>query len=236
MLIRRKKRLPLWFLSLLSVCLMLSGCAGTGATDSTESRLWQKEETAVTVQSGDTEYTTDRQQTEETEPESQTAEQPLSQAGQQEEGRTLADMSDPSAEETDLFPQETDELGQEPDGSSPDADMPEEGGSYTSRDQVAQYIHIYGHLPDNYITKKEAQALGWENSKGNLAEVAPGKSIGGDRFGNYEGLLPDAAGRKWTECDIDYESGYRNACRIIFSNDGLIYYTEDHYKSFVQLY
>ena len=112
----------------------------------------------------------------------------------------------------------------------------DENGTYTSKEDVALYLHTYGHLPDNYLTKKEAQALGWDNKKGNLQDVAPGMSIGGDRFGNYEGLLPEGDGRKYYECDIDYEGGYRGAERIIFSNDGLIFYTEDHYKTFEQLY
>ena len=112
----------------------------------------------------------------------------------------------------------------------------DENGTYTSREDVALYLYTYGHLPENYLTKKEAQALGWDNKKGNLQDVAPGMSIGGDRFGNYEGLLPEADGRKYFECDIDYEGGYRGAERIIFSNDGLIFYTEDHYKTFEQLY
>lgn len=111
-----------------------------------------------------------------------------------------------------------------------------ENGTYTSKDEVALYIYTYGHLPGNYITKKEAEELGWVSSRGNLAEVAPGKSIGGDRFGNREGLLPEKSGRKYYECDIDYVSGTRNAKRIIFSNDGLVYYTEDHYESFEKLY
>lgn len=112
----------------------------------------------------------------------------------------------------------------------------DENGTYTSKDEVALYIYTYGHLPDNYITKSEAENLGWVSSKGNLAEVAPGKSIGGDKFGNREGLLPEKSGRKYYECDIDYVSGTRNAKRIIFSNDGLVYYTEDHYESFEKLY
>ncbi len=111
-----------------------------------------------------------------------------------------------------------------------------EDGEYTSKEEVAEYIYLYEHLPDNYITKKEAKALGWESSAGNLAEVAPGKSIGGDYFGNYEGLLPEEDGRDYYECDIDSDGGYRNAKRIVFSNDGLIYYTEDHYESFELLY
>ena len=111
-----------------------------------------------------------------------------------------------------------------------------ENEAYSSKDEVAEYLHEFGHLPPNYLTKKEAQDLGWVASKGNLWEVAPGKSIGGDRFGNREGLLPEAPGRKYYECDIDFDGSYRNAKRIIYSNDGLIFYTEDHYESFRQLY
>ena len=109
-----------------------------------------------------------------------------------------------------------------------------EDGSYTKKDDVALYLWVYGHLPENFITKNEAQKLGW--SGGSLEPYAPGCCIGGDRFGNYEGLLPDAEGRKWTECDVNYEGGFRGSERILFSNDGLIYYTDDHYKSFTQLY
>ncbi len=111
-----------------------------------------------------------------------------------------------------------------------------EDGTYTSREEVAEYIHLYEKLPSNFITKKEAKKLGWDNSKGNLAEVAPGMSIGGDYFGNYEGNLPEADGRDYYECDINYESGYRGSERIIFSDDGLIYYTADHYETFELLY
>lgn len=112
----------------------------------------------------------------------------------------------------------------------------EEDGEYTTKEEVAAYIHEFGKLPSNYITKRDAQDLGWDNKLGNLDKVAPGKSIGGDKFGNYEELLPTEKGRKYFECDIDFDGGYRGAKRIIFSNDGLIYYTEDHYKSFEQLY
>ena len=124
---------------------------------------------------------------------------------------------------------------------SEDADMPDEtaqideDGAYTTKDDVALYIHTYGHLPDNFITKKDAQALGWPG--GSLEPYAPGKCIGGSRFGNYEGLLPEADGRTYTECDIDtLGADSRGAKRIVFSNDGLIYYTEDHYETFELLY
>ena len=112
-----------------------------------------------------------------------------------------------------------------------------EDGTYTSKDEVAWYLHTYGHLPSNYITKAEAEDEGWKSgSNSTLDKVCPGKSIGGDRFGNREGLLPSASGRKWYECDIDYVKGSRNAKRLVYSSDGLIYYTEDHYQSFEQLY
>ena len=111
----------------------------------------------------------------------------------------------------------------------------EEGGRYDTMEEVAIYLTFFDELPENYITKKEAQALGWDNRKGNLWRVADGCSIGGDRFGNYEGLLPDAKGRRWTECDIGFDGGYRNGQRIVFSNDGLIYYTADHYQSFDEI-
>lgn len=111
----------------------------------------------------------------------------------------------------------------------------DEGGSYTSKEDVALYIHTYGGLPGNFITKDEAHDLGWEG--GGLDDYAPGMSIGGDHFGNREGLLPEAPGREYTECDIDtLHADSRGAQRIVFSNDGLVYYTGDHYESFTLLY
>ena len=121
----------------------------------------------------------------------------------------------------------------ESDKSSPAA--LDEGGEYTSAEDVALYLHLYAHLPQNFITKKDARAPGWNG--GGLDDYADGKCIGGDRFGNYEGLLPDAPGREYHECDIDtLHAASRGAKRIVYSNDGLIYYTEDHYESFILLY
>ena len=144
----------------------------------------------------------------------------------------------PVQDETNLPQQEQQDVQNAP---SEDADMPDEtaqideDGAYTTKDDVALYIHTYGHLPDNFITKKDAQALGWLG--GSLEPYAPDKCIGGSRFGNYEGLLSEADGRTYTECDIDtLGADSRGAKRIVFSNDGLIYYTEDHYKSFELLY
>ena len=108
-------------------------------------------------------------------------------------------------------------------------------GVYTSKEDVALYIYTYGCLPKNFMTKNEARDGGWEG--GSLEPYFPGMCIGGDYFGNREGLLPDAKGRKWTECDIDtLGAKSRGAKRIVFSNDGLIYYTGDHYESFELLY
>ena len=111
----------------------------------------------------------------------------------------------------------------------------DENGTYTKKDDVALYIHTYGKLPQNFITKDEAEKLGWTG--GSLEPYAPGKCIGGSRFGNYEGLLPKKKGRTYTECDIDtLGKSSRGAKRIVFSNDGLIYYTGDHYEHFTLLY
>ena len=120
----------------------------------------------------------------------------------------------------------------EPEPEDPE-DILDEDGYYYSKDEVALYIHLYGHLPDNYMTKKEAKKLGW--SGGSLEKFAPDKVIGGDRFGNYEGNLPDD--KDYTECDIDtHRKKSRGAKRIVFSDDGYIYYTDDHYETFELLY
>ncbi len=108
----------------------------------------------------------------------------------------------------------------------------EKDGSYTTPEDVAEYIHTFGTLPSNFITKNEAKKLGWVSSEGNLWDVAEGMSIGGDRFGNYEGLLPEG---DYKECDVNYYGGFRGSERIVFSDEG-IYYTNDHYESFTQLY
>ncbi len=111
-----------------------------------------------------------------------------------------------------------------------------EDGNYTSKYEVALYIHSFNKLPSNYISKKAAEEQGWDPKLGNLDSVLPGMSIGGSTFGNYEGKLPKENGRKYYECDIDYDGGNRNAKRIVYSSDGLIFYTEDHYNTFEKLY
>lgn len=117
----------------------------------------------------------------------------------------------------------------------------DENGSYTSKEEVALYIYTYHKLPQNYITKRQAKKLGWNSSKNYVGDVAKGKSIGGDRFSNYQKVLPDVKGRKYVECDIDYKGKKRNAKRIVYADDfdesiGFIYYTDDHYNTFEKLY
>ncbi len=107
-----------------------------------------------------------------------------------------------------------------------------EDGLYYSAEEVAAYIHQFRHLPDNYMTKDEAETLGWEG--GSLSKIAEGMYIGGDWFGNYEGKLPE--GKEYTECDVNCPKNSRGGERIIFSDDGWIYYTPDHYETFETLY
>lgn len=112
----------------------------------------------------------------------------------------------------------------------------EYGYDYYTTEEVALYLYVFWELPPNYITKDEAYDMGWDNREGNLWDVAYGLVIGGDRFGNREGRLPDDGQRQWYECDVNYEGGYRGAERILFSSDGLIYYTGDHYETFELIY
>lgn len=112
----------------------------------------------------------------------------------------------------------------------------DENGNYTSKEEVALYIHTFKKLPNNFISKSTAISYGWDSKKGNLNDVLPGMSIGGNEYFNYDKILPVSEERKYYECDIDYKDGFRSGKRIVYSNDGLIFYTEDHYKTFEQLY
>ena len=119
-------------------------------------------------------------------------------------------------------------------GSTAEAEIPEEDGFYYDLEHVVLYLYYYDKLPDNYITKKQARELGWQG--GSVEVYQKGAAIGGDRFGNREGLLPEADGRTYTECDIDtLGKDARGAQRLIFSNDGLYFYTEDHYETFEEI-
>ncbi len=106
---------------------------------------------------------------------------------------------------------------------------------YTGKEEVALYVHTHEKLPPNFITKAEARALGWEG--GDLRPYAKDKAIGGDRFSNFERLLPVKKGRVYYEADIEtLGKASRGDMRLVYSNDGLIYYTNNHYKSFTLLY
>jgi len=143
------------------------------------------------------------------------------------------DNQAPSNEDGNAVP----DNGNQPDGKSDEGNRTlDEDGWYSSKEDVALYIHLYGDLPDNYVSKDEAEDAGWHG--GNVERyTGEGTAIGGSRFGNREGLLPKAPGRTYTECDIDtVGENSRGAKRVVFSNDGLVYYTDDHYESFELLY
>ena len=106
----------------------------------------------------------------------------------------------------------------------------------TDAQQIVNYLAIYGELPENFITKEEARWLGWDSRYNYVGEVAPGMSIGGDWFGNYDRLLPTKKGRRWYECDVNYRGKGRGSERLIYSSDGLYYYTRDHYQTFTQMF
>lgn len=112
--------------------------------------------------------------------------------------------------------------------------LPEYGEYYYDLVNVVLYLDHYDELPPNYITKNEARELGWEG--GSVEKYQDGAAIGGDSFGNREGLLPEAGGRSYMECDIDtYGRNSRGSKRLVFSNDGLYFYTSDHYESFSEV-
>lgn len=121
------------------------------------------------------------------------------------------------------------EISQETEAEQTEAAI-DRDGSYDSKDEVALYLYTYGELPGNYMTKKEARSLGWDGGK--LEPYAPGMCIGGDYYGNYEGLLPED---EYHECDIDTLGKKRGPKRLVYSDEN-IYYTEDHYETFEQLY
>ena len=155
----------------------------------------------------------------------------------------LPEQTDPPRPTWD-YPEELPEQTDPPETLPPQTDPPETdpptgyldpNGVYTSKEDVALYIYLYHRLPNNFITKNQAEdRYGWDG--GSLSRY--GMCIGGDRFYNNEGLLPNKAGRYYYECDIDTLGSYsgRGAKRIVYSNDGLIYYTANHYESFTLLY
>jgi len=217
---RMKKWLSRWALALLATLMVLTGLVGCSSKD-VETALDVAIEVLEVVESIEALETLDSEKEE-------TASLPVLESSIDSQ----ADTSD-TEEAAEISSLET-EVEEEEDGL-----IVEEDGHYTSKEEVALYIHTYGKLPSNFISKKEAEDLGWKQKQGEAGQlhvVAPGMSIGGSSFGNYEGLLPEKKGRKYYECDINYEKGNRGAERIVYSNDGLIFYTGDHYESFTLLY
>lgn len=150
-----------------------------------------------------------------------------------------ADESDTEdVDESSGVIQDTGDTGdtEEPDGGTQQSSFtvldPE--GYYYDLESVVLYLFYYDELPSNFITKDEARNLGWEG--GSVEDYLEGAAIGGDYFGNREGLLPEEKGRSYTECDIDTNGkSSRGAKRLVFSNDGLYFYTDDHYESFSEV-
>jgi len=211
-------------LSLLLVLAMLLGFAGCMAskappvTTEPSRTTAQTETTAPEETEPPTAAPTEATEPEETQkPTEKPAQKPTKPAEDEEDTRPRP------TEEQETHPQET-----EPEETQPET-KPAPQKSYTGKEEVAAYIAKYGKLPDNFITKKQAENLGWKS--GSLEKYAPGKCIGGDRFYNREGLLP--AGKTYYECDIDtLGASKRGSKRIVFTKDGDIYYTSDHYASF----
>ncbi|MEQ4922573.1 ribonuclease [Proteus hauseri] len=115
------------------------------------------------------------------------------------------------------------------------AQIPQSINEKTQANKVADYLQRHDQLPDFYLTKKEARANGWNAKTGNLCEVLPGRAIGGDRFMNREKQLPEESGRQWFEADVNYRCGHRGSDRLLYSNDGLIYLTTDHYRTMTKV-
>lgn len=221
-------------LLVLAVLLGLTGCQASNYPDFTQTTT-QPETTADTQATvSTTEPAVSETPTEKPAPESVQTKPTETKPTQPEETKPQA--TDP----TETQPEDQPPL--EPPDTQPPLEPPETEAaptepapqkSYTGKDEVAKYIHEHGRLPDNFITKSEAKALGWRS--GSLEKYAPGKCIGGDRFYNREGFLPQ--GHTYYECDIDtLGKSSRGAKRIVFSDDGLIYYTSDHYRTFTLLY
>ena len=205
---RMKKWFSKWALALLATLMVLTGLAGCSSKD-VETALDVAIEVIEVVES-----------LEAMETETQ-----------------ISSGSEQTSEQTEA--QTTSEAETEAIETEDEAAVIDEDGHYTSKEEVALYLYTYGKLPSNFITKKKAENLGWKKKDGEAGQlhvVAPGMSIGGSSFGNYEGLLPEKKGRKYFECDINYVKGNRGAERLVYSNDGLIFYTGDHYESFEQLY
>jgi hypothetical protein len=190
----------------------------------------------TTAPTGSTENTTQPTKPTETEPTVPTSQAPTQPSTEEPtQPSTQPPTEKPTEPPTQPPTEKPTEPPTQPPTEAPTEPAIAEDGWYYSKEDVSLYLHTYGRLPSNFLTKDQARALGWKS--GSVERYKAGAAIGGDRFGNREGLLPNAAGRQYYECDIDTNGqSSRGAKRIVFSNDGLIYYTDDHYRSFTLLY
>jgi hypothetical protein len=190
----------------------------------------------TTAPTGSTENTTQPTKPTETEPTVPTTQAPTQPSTEEPtQPSTQPPTEKPTEPPTQPPTEKPTEPPTQPPTEAPTEPAIAEDGWYYSKEDVSLYLHTYGRLPSNFLTKDQARALGWKS--GSVERYKAGAAIGGDRFGNREGLLPNAAGRQYYECDIDTNGqSSRGAKRIVFSNDGLIYYTDDHYRSFTLLY
>ena len=231
---QRTKRKRILGICLILLMLLMTACginekSTPGTRQETQSDVQQDE---IEVQELESTVEEVKSEKEEAEPktqnesniqgESDTPEDASKAQGESDAPETEAEIQDQTSETEDFQENTTDDK------------LPTYGNNYYDLVNVVLYLDVYDELPPNYITKSEAQALGWEG--GSVEKYKEGAAIGGDTFGNREGLLPAADGRKYTECDIDTH-GYssRGARRLVFSNDGLYYYTSDHYESFSEV-
>ena len=136
------------------------------------------------------------------------------------------EKKNPNSETTEV----TSNTGNSSEANSSPSRNTENIDELTNENKVINYVKATRHLPDYYVTKSEAKKNGWVPSKGNLCDVLPGKAIGGDKFSNREKNLP--GNEQYFEADVNYNCGNRNADRIVFTKNGDVYLTKDHYKSF----
>ena len=229
-------RLGLLLLCLITALSVVVGCSKKKTTKvtTTSETTTSATTTEATTKEESTQESTKATETEEKETASESTTEVTTEATSEETSEEVTSATtEATTEESTKKTKKTTEPKETT--AAPTEALIDEDGEYTSKDDVALYIHTYGHLPKNFVTKKVARDAGWEG--GSLEDYYPGCSIGGDVFGNREGSLPKKSGRTYYECDIDTKGKKsRGAKRIVFSNDGLVYYTDDHYETFTLLY
>jgi ribonuclease len=107
-------------------------------------------------------------------------------------------------------------------------------GVAQAAEPLIESLRATGRLPANYVTKSAAVAAGWTPGKP-VGSAIPGAQIGGDVFQNTSSILPSTPGRVWYETDVGLSSTVSRSkqpgTRLLYSNDGLLYVTSDHYNS-----